>query len=57
MEQKKQSQLQKEKQLLISKDMEEILNYSSDGIWITDGDGYVLYVNRTNEKMIGVPRE
>lgn len=57
MDQKKQSQLQKEKQVLLSKDMEEILNCSSDGIWITDGDGYVLYVNRANEKMLGVPRE
>ena len=57
MDQKKENQLQKEKRGLLSEDMEEILNYSSDGIWITDGDGYILYVNRANEKMLGVPRK
>ena len=57
MDQKKQGRQLNEKKVMLVEDMEEILNYSSDGIWITDGDGYVLYVNRTNEIMLGVPRE
>ena len=43
--------------VFISETMELILDCSSDGIWITDGEGVVLYVNRANEKMIGVTKD
>ncbi len=44
-------------QLLTSGEMERILDFSYDGIWITDGNGQVLYVNSANERMLGVRRE
>ena len=43
-------------QLFASGEMEKILDNSYDGIWITDGQGRVLYVNSTNEKMLGINR-
>lgn len=43
--------------VFISETMELILDCSSDGIWITDGEGVVLYVNRANEEMIGVTKD
>ena len=49
--------LRKQEKLFLPENVEQILDCSSDGIWITDGEGIVLYMNRTNEKMIGVTRE
>ncbi|MDR2300743.1 MAG: sigma 54-interacting transcriptional regulator [Deltaproteobacteria bacterium] len=43
--------------LFASGEMEKILDNSYDGIWITDGQGRVLYVNTTNELMLGIRRE
>lgn len=45
------------KRTFLPEDIESILDCSYDGIWVTDGEGKVLYVNDTNEKMIGIPKE
>lgn len=42
-----------QEKLFLSDEMKSILDCSYDGIWVTDGEGKVLYVNATNEKMIG----
>lgn len=46
-----------DEKLFLSKEMEYILDSSLDGIWITDGKGIVLYVNQSNERMIGISKE
>ncbi|MDO4621434.1 MAG: sigma 54-interacting transcriptional regulator [Eubacteriales bacterium] len=38
-------------------DLGMILDCSKDGIWITDGEGKVIYVNDTNASMIGVSKK
>lgn len=42
---------------LLTDEMETILESSYDGIWITDGDGKVLYTNSANERISGFSRE
>ena len=49
--------LRRQEKLFLPENVEQILDCSSDGIWITDGEGTVLYMNRTNEHMLGVTRE
>lgn len=46
-----------QEKLFLSDEMKSILDCSYDGIWVTDGEGKVLYVNATNEKMIGISRD
>lgn len=41
----------------LSGEMEQILESSYDGIWITDGQGCILYMNSANEKISGIKRE
>jgi len=45
------------KRAFLPDDLESILDCSYDGIWITDGEGKLIYVNKTNEKMIGIAKE
>lgn len=45
------------KRTFLSDDLASILDCSYDGIWITDGEGKLLYVNKTNEQMIGIAKE
>lgn len=49
--------LRGQERLFLPENVEQILDCSSDGIWVTDGEGTVLYMNRTNERMLGVTRE
>jgi PAS domain S-box-containing protein len=44
-------------ELSLSEDIQNILESSYDGIWITDGKGKVLYVNSANERLLGIRRE
>ncbi|MTI65115.1 MAG: PAS domain S-box protein [Firmicutes bacterium] len=44
-------------ELEISQEMKQILESSYDGIWITDGEGRVLYMNSANEGISGFKRE
>lgn len=46
-----------EKAFFALEDMETILDCSYDGIWITDGQGKVIYMNSSNEKMLGIKKE
>lgn len=58
MSQKERKALLKENpEFFLPETIERILDCFSDGIWITDGKGIVLYVNRTNQTMIGVTKE
>ncbi|SKC36174.1 sigma-54 interaction domain-containing protein [Maledivibacter halophilus] len=41
----------------LSGEMKQILEYSYDGIWITDGQSRILYMNRGNERISGIKRE
>lgn len=45
------------KEFHLSEEMQEILESSYDGIWITDGEGRVLYTNSANERISGFSRE
>lgn len=45
------------KRAFLPEDLESILDCSYDGIWITDGEGKLIYVNQTNEKMIGIAKK
>lgn len=47
--------LKKEKEL--TKELQEILESSYDGIWITDGKGYTLYLNKSYERISGIKKE
>jgi PAS domain S-box-containing protein len=41
----------------IPQEMIQILDAFYDGIWITDSDGRILYINRANEDITGLKRE
>ncbi|RQD72068.1 MAG: PAS domain S-box protein [Tindallia sp. MSAO_Bac2] len=47
----------KEIKLNLSQEVKDIFESSYDGIWITDGEGKVLYTNRANERLSGIRRE
>jgi PAS domain S-box-containing protein len=41
----------------VNRQLNAILNSSSDGLWILDGKGEVLYVNKESEKLSGIKAE
>ena len=47
--------LKKEKEL--TKELQEIIESSYDGIWITDGKGYTLHINSSYERISGIRKE
>ncbi len=46
-------ELKKEK--ILARELQEIIESSYDGIWITDGEGYTLHVNSAFERVSGIP--
>jgi PAS domain S-box-containing protein len=49
------SALKKEKEL--TKELQDIIESSYDGIWITDGKGYTLHLNSSYERISGLKKE
>ena len=39
---------------MLIKQLETIIEFSFDGLWICDGDGKVVRINRASEKINGV---
>ena len=48
-------ELKTERQL--KKELQDIIESSYDGIWITDGEGYTLYINTSYERISGIKKE
>ena len=53
---KDENKLKNDNEFEISVEMKQILESSYDGIWITDGEGRVLYMNSANEEISGFKR-
>jgi len=53
---KDKNKLKNDNEFEISVEMKQILESSYDGIWITDGEGRVLYMNSANEEISGFKR-
>jgi len=47
--------LKKEKEL--TRELQDIIESSYDGIWITDGKGYTLHLNSSYERISGIKKE
>ncbi|MDW7651804.1 MAG: sigma 54-interacting transcriptional regulator [Bacillota bacterium] len=41
----------------VAQELEDIIESSYDGIWITDGEGYTLHVNSAYERISGIKKE
>ena len=41
----------------VAQDLQDIIESSYDGIWITDGKGYTLHVNSAYERISGISKE
>lgn len=41
----------------LKKELDEIIESSYDGIWITDGQGYTLHLNSSYERISGIKKE
>lgn len=41
----------------LAEELQDIIESSYDGIWITDGDGYTLHVNSAYERISGIKKE
>lgn len=41
----------------LAKELQEVIESSYDGIWITDGEGYTLHVNSAYERISGMKKE
>jgi PAS domain S-box-containing protein len=49
------TELKREKEL--TKELQDIIESSYDGIWITDGKGYTLHINSSYERISGIKKE
>ena len=43
--------------MVSSESIMKMLEYSYDGIWITDGSGIILYANSANAALLGLRKE